>query len=519
MGILDTPAYSRAQSDAKRSGRTLFGQYPAPICAGRVFRASSASSITAETFQRVYRLLNDASQVRLVFVNMLPQGSPQENSYGSYTLKASVIWDYVPGSSGGILVPVTFNGASTVTVGTYQVMVSDPIDVSYATVSGSYFVVRSYVTSAGAFLPVAANDPSTVNSWNEGHKAGDFTAAIDSFSSANADLGFGPTAIVGWPTSGRNNGTFLTGDSIMAGTGWLFGQTLGQGFGPYALLQGAVPGINYSRSSEKVQDIVNYGLSKYRMNIAQGCKYAVSNYGTNDIGAARTFAQVSADLVNYWKYMARRGLSVYQTTILPRNTTTNGWQTVAAQAFYGGGTQEGYRQQLNTWLRAPASAGAGNSALVDAAGALTGIFDVTLGFEANADGSAITINAATGAISNGAGGYHLTDTTSYSSGTVTSIPAASKLDDSTKAWTSAQWRGYSVVIVTDTTTPAAVGQCIQIATNSAAELNLNANWTTTPSTAATYRIMKILTTDGIHPTLPGHQQMAANVDTTKLVPA
>jgi hypothetical protein len=77
MGILDTPAYSRGQADAKHGSRTLFGQYPAPICAGRVFRASSVSSITAETFQRVYRLLNDAAQVRLVFVNMIPQGSPQ----------------------------------------------------------------------------------------------------------------------------------------------------------------------------------------------------------------------------------------------------------------------------------------------------------------------------------------------------------------------------------------------------------------------------------------------------------
>lgn len=54
MGNIDTPGYSRAQADAKHGPRALIGQYPAPICAGRVFRANSLSAVTANTFQRVY---------------------------------------------------------------------------------------------------------------------------------------------------------------------------------------------------------------------------------------------------------------------------------------------------------------------------------------------------------------------------------------------------------------------------------------------------------------------------------
>lgn len=517
---MDVVTLGMAKADAaKRYGRRLLpGPLPSPVCAGRVFRPSSASSLTGYTFQRVYQMYNDAVQVRLVFANIVMQGSPQENSYGSYTLKASIIWDYNPGTLAGTVVPVTFSGASSVTVGQYQILVSDPIDVSFATTTNSYFAVRSYVTQAGSFLPVSQYDPFGVNGWTEGYLTGDLTGSVTSFAGPANDVGFGPTAVIGWPSSNKNNATILIGDSIQNGTGFLPSNfVLGQGFGGYALMNGKIPAMNVSRSGELANNAITYSIYRYRSAISQGFKYAITEYGTNDVGAPRTYAQITADLLNHWKYLARRGLTVYQTTILPRNNTSNGWQTVAGQTLYAGSTQEGIRQQINTWLRAPASAGAGASARYDAAGALTGIFDTALTLEANTNGTAITIDPATGAISNGAGGYHQVDTTSYSSGTVTSIPSASKLADTTKAWATNQWTGYSVVIDTDTTTPAAVGQCVQISTNSATQLNLNANWTTTPSTAATYRIMKTLTTDGIHPSTLGHIAMAAAVDTTKLV--
>jgi len=516
---MDVVTLGMAKADAakKYSKRLLSGQFPAPVCAGRVFRPSGASALTGYTFQRVYQMYNDAVQVRLVFANLVMQGSPQENSYGAYTLKASVIWDYNPGTLAGVIVPVTFNGSQSVTVGQYQILVSDPIDVSFATTTNSYFAVRSYVTQGGSFLPISSTDPFNVNGWTEGYLAGDSTGTITNFNGPANDVGFGPTAVIGWPSTGKNNATMIVGDSIPNGTGFLPGTfVMGQGFAGYALMNAKVPAVNITRSGELVNNAVAYGTFLRRSALTQGFKYAITEYGTNDIGGSRTYAQITTDLLNHWKYLARRGMTVYQTTILPRNTTSNGWQTVAGQALYAGSTQEGIRQQLNQWLRAPASAGAGASARYDAAGALTGIFDTALTIEANANGSAITIDASTGAIGNGAGGYHYTDTTSYSSGTVTSIPSSSKLTDTTKAWTSNQWQGYSVVIDTDTTTPAAVGQCLQVSVNTATQLNLNSTWTTTPSTAATYRIMKTLTTDGIHPSTLGHIAIAAAIDATKL---
>jgi len=463
-------------------------------------------------------MYNDAVQVRLVFANLVMQGSPQENSYGAFTLKASVIWDYNPGTLAGTLVPVTFNGASSVTVGQYQILVSDPIDVSFATTTNSYFAVRSYVTQSGTFLPISSADSYNVNGWTEGYLTGDSTGTITNFAGPANDVGFGPTAIIGWPSTGKNNSTMIVGDSIPNGTGFLPGTfVMGQGFAGYALMNAKVPAVNITRSGELAQNAVTYSSFLRRSALTPGFKYAITEYGTNDVGGSRTYAQTTADLINHWKYLSLRGAIVYQTTILPRNATSNGWQTVAGQSLYAGTTQEGIRQQINQWLRAPASAGAGNSAIYDAAGALAGVFDTAVKIEVNADGSAITINASTGAISNGVGGYVAVDTTSYSSGTVTSIPSSSKLVDSTKAWTSNQWQGYSVVIDTDTTTPAAVGQCLQITVNTATQLNLNATWTTTPSTTATYRIMKTLTTDGIHPSTLGHIAIAAAVDTSTLV--
>jgi hypothetical protein len=72
-------------------------------------------------------------------------------------------------------------------------------------------------------------------------------------------------------------------------------------------------------------------------------------------------------------------MPVYQTTITPRTTSTDGWATVANQTVVAGCGQP--RTDLNAWLRAGAPVnGSGTPVAIGTAGAvpcpyLTGIYD------------------------------------------------------------------------------------------------------------------------------------------------
>jgi hypothetical protein len=82
------------------------------------------------------------------------------------------------------------------------------------------------------------------------------------------------------------------------------------------------------------------------------------------------------------------------------------------------------------------------------------------------------------------------------------------ITDSAQAWAIDQYRGYCVLIVTDTTTPAAVGQVRCIQYNTATQLVVTNVFTTLPSVAATYVVLKSYSEDGIHPSSFGAMALA-----------
>ena len=74
-------------------------------------------------------------------------------------------------------------------------------------------------------------------------------------------------------------------------------------------------------------------------------------------------------------------------------------------------------------------------------------------------------------------------------GSVSSIPTNKQLQDSSATWTNDYFRGCIVNIISDSTSPDAVGQSRLITGNTGNTLNLIRPWRTTPSTSATYRIL------------------------------
>lgn len=130
--------------------------------------------------------------------------------------------------------------------------------------------------------------------------------------------------------------------------------------------------------------------------------------------------------------------------------------------------------------------------------------------------TAAAVEVDAGGVAGTNGGWWLPDVTAVrDSGTPTAV-ASTSLTDSSKAWAVNQHRGYTMRIVTDTTTPTAVGQVRGIAYNTATVLTTSSAWTVTPSTAATYEIADAVTMDGTHPTTRGHMLLAAAVDLTKV---
>lgn len=483
----------------------------------RTFKPTQFSNLAGVTFQRIYKITKRTGAVRFAYVNMAPAGSPNEAAAGSYTITAASALFGWTGSGTGVSVPITFGGGgASVTIAAYGTVISDPVTIPWFAAEGDTVAVRSYVTAAGAYVPT---ESAVGGAYSEGYIASDLVSAgstANSFAGATTSAGFGPTLVIGNPGVDVA-GVYGAGDSIMAGTGWVFqkpGGYYAPGFFADWATESGIPAYNAARSGETLATAVTraqYGGSIQRQSLAPYFRNAIVEYGTNDF-ATRSLAQMKADYLAYWAGLAAGGQRVFQTTILPKTTSTDQWQTVANQTPT---SDDAVRLPLNQWLRAPASAGAGNAAMFDAGGNLYAILDTALAMEVNADGSAITINRATGAISNGSGGRWYVDSATYDSGTATSWASAQRMNDTSKAWTVNQWWGYTLLITSDASQPTLVGQAQDIASSTATQITGNA-FTATPDTGSGYRIYRRPTIDGTHPATWVHQRMRAVLDAAKV---
>jgi hypothetical protein len=92
--------------------------------------------------------------------------------------------------------------------------------------------------------------------------------------------------------------------------------------------------------------------------------------------------------------------------------------------------------------------------------------------------------------------------------------ASSSITDTTQSWTTDQYRGWCVAIVSDTVTPSSVGQVRVIQSNTSNLLTLPSSFSPTPSSSATYQIYKSYMSDGTHPSSQGNLEIAKNINIT-----
>ncbi|MCU1320639.1 MAG: YapH protein [Acidobacteriaceae bacterium] len=99
-------------------------------------------------------------------------------------------------------------------------------------------------------------------------------------------------------------------------------------------------------------------------------KYTLGMLGTNDINGLVAAATIEANLVTLWKQLTLRGTKPYYGTIVPQNSSTDYWLTLANQSA---NSYEPQRVLVNKWMRdgAPISSTTGLPVAVGSAIATT----------------------------------------------------------------------------------------------------------------------------------------------------
>lgn len=479
--------YVSAVSAAPRRGAAGSSNH----CSG-----DGSTSTTAGTFRTPHRIAVDCTDLRLVFQNFAPVMASHVDTDGTATLT-------VPASLevGGVIYRVTFGGAAAATVAPGGWAISDPLGVE---------------VSAGDIVYSRVFHDGTVRYRNRNTGAasgnGGFVATTDLTAPGSAAIadsftpGYAPAALLGTPTKATPVVAGV-GDSIMDGVGDGTQPTLamsgntptGQRGGFVArALSGVLPHVNLALSGDTAQAFAATAGHVRRAAAlgVVGVTHAVDDFGTNDLTAGRSLAQIQADKLTIWRLLARRGIKVYATSLLPRTSSTDNFGSLGGQTVTA---YEATRVGVNDWLRAGAPIVNGAAVAVGTAGALlagqaghplTGYFETADRVESARNSGKWAMQATTRVVTDG-------------------ITTTSKnLTSATANFTQADV-GRAVMVTGAGTSGALHSTTIESVTSSTVAVMVNFSPTAVPSGATV--TIGALTWDGIHPTMDGHALAAGAI--------
>jgi hypothetical protein len=297
---------------------------------------TSAGSLTGGTTKVRHIAPAALVEVRFAFGNFYNNGGTETVGPNDITVRASIEF---PATT---FIPLFFSGKRDVVINPGGLVWSDWVAVSIP--AATQFWSRTYVTVA--------------NNTMQWPLAGSFSAALSEGSNNSATpsdqtttgtlsgggYGYGPFSMQGRYLASGSLRIAGVGDSRMAGNndtdllnGWF-----GRAFTGVAFTQ------RIAYPSEKAQTFLANATGARRKALLEGCNVAVCNYGINDLSGGRTTAQLQADVISIWSYLAARGMKTWHTTLEPETTTTDAWATLANQTIAG---WNGNRTAFNDWLR------------------------------------------------------------------------------------------------------------------------------------------------------------------------
>lgn len=387
---MDVVTLSIAAANAKRkyqsSSITPTKRIP---CASRVLPPGAATGSNAMSNgtirEGVYRsrhvVLETVSNLQLDFPAYYNEaGSNNETPLpNDITVSAGISI----GTATATQIPVSFNGRATGVVPAGSVLRTDDTGIQLR--KGDVFWVTTLVSVAeGGKWPVGkfafyAGTPAegAVTSATPGTVSLATTIPVTS----SQIRMYGPMQIVGKcvtpvPVVG------IVGDSI--GAGFDDDQNGMIGHIEQALINASIPHTTVAAGSDTPGRWASNPFRYRRSPLLAPCTHIICNLGTNGVGGVTTDVW-KANQIIVWRFLAEQGFKTWQTTMLPRTTTSDGWATDGGQTVDP--DRSAKIHEINQWLRdgapmsasfVPAATGASGGGVIRAGAAghpISGVFD------------------------------------------------------------------------------------------------------------------------------------------------
>lgn len=464
------------------------------------------------TSRRGYTVLVAATDLQLTFGSWANNGTAVSTNFldvdgtATATVSASI-------EISGTIYRVTVGGKISWTIDQGGTVTTDPLPVEVT--AGTVIYVRTFMTGSSWFATAYSSTSSGSGGWVV---TTDLTApGSGAVADSSPSYLFMPIAITGLPLTSTNTNpvVLIMGDSIAHGTGdggqtsMLTGINIsntnlgGGGFIQRALTTASIGSIIAAVPGDRVVNFILASGRFRRMRFARTATTAICEYGRNDVGQGTSLATIQADLITAWQLVYNAGLRVFQTTITPNSSSTDGWLTTGNQSGSGNNST---RISLNGWIRDGAPMSGGVAVATGTVGALRagqtghplyGYFEIADLVETARDSNIWKAAVNTRTVTDAA----------INSGSFT-------LTSATANFTTADV-GRIVAIAGAGTAGATLYTSISVR-NSATSVSVFASGITTVS-GASLTLGDYYTVDGTHPTSYGHSQAAAGIVTTNII--
>jgi lysophospholipase L1-like esterase len=250
----------------------------------------------------------------------------------------------------GTIYPAFQSGNRIITVNnTLSSGLFDPVEIDIP--AGATAFIRSFVSvvTAGMKWPVGLSMIVGQDGCATGTTQVDETLNGAFSYPSDFIFGFTPTAVIA-KSAKKVSAVAVIGDSIAAGQG---DAPNDMGFIVRSLLAAGIPYVNLAMPGETAAQFQGSGRLN-RIAYTRFAGNAICEYGTNDIELSSSLATLQTNIISIWTAAWERGAKVWQTTILPRVTTTDNLTTSGGQTPIAGFETGGIRSQFNAWVRAGA---------------------------------------------------------------------------------------------------------------------------------------------------------------------
>ena len=301
-----------------------------------------------------HKATSSCADIKVVWANWGSVGSNGTDTGPGNPINLTVQLEYPAGT----YYPFSFGGVSSVatarSIASGDTAISDAITDLPGIRKGGIFWIHAFVSVAAGGKWYNSHYPNSMpdSSWvtGEGYISGTGLtqqtgqALVSPTTSGKMN---GPLAILAGSCEPTHKAVIGFGDSIMQGT--ISNRSVSQQYLSVALNDRAGY-FTLGRSGGTAAEIY-VSRAKLRWPFLSTATSIVCGYGINDFNGGATTSSLQSTLIKLWNYISPRCDKLFQTTLTPWCSSSDGWTTEANQTPKA---TDGERTGFNDWLRAGA---------------------------------------------------------------------------------------------------------------------------------------------------------------------